>query len=185
MRIRQLAPGAALALAATAACSTDRILEVTPVTVAPASTAVTDPQSAAAAVAGMYSALLNDSYYGGDFVFLGDLSGDNASHSGTFPTLRSADQNNLVADNASIRDTWALLYQGINAANSVLERMPDATYLAEATRSQYVGEAFFLRALGHHNAAKFWGAVPVVLKPVSGPAEAGEVTRADTATVYL
>jgi hypothetical protein len=184
MRIRQLAPAAILALAATAACSTDRILSVTPTTVAPAGSAVSDPQSAAAAVAGMYDPLQDDNYYGGDFVVFGDLSGDNVQHSGTFVSYRETEQNNILADNVTIASIWREIYRGVNAANNVLAKIPGATYLAAATRNQYVGEAYFMRALGHHNAQKFWGAVPLVLKPVDTPAEAGEVTRSDTGAVY-
>lgn len=183
MRLQQLAPGALLALAAVG-CNPDRVLSTTPTTRAPAETAVNDPVSAAAAVAGMYDALQASAYYGADFVIFGDLSSDNTAHSGTFGTYRAADLNNLLADNGTVAGTWRAIYAGINNANQVLAKFPAATYLSAATRNQDLGEAYFLRALGHHNAMKYWGAVPVVTTPVTSPAEAATVTRADTAAVY-
>ncbi|WP_284350484.1 RagB/SusD family nutrient uptake outer membrane protein [Roseisolibacter agri] len=183
MRIRQWASGALLALAAVG-CSADDILTTPPTTAVAATTAITDPVSAAAAVAGMYDALGSGRYYGTDFVIFGDLSSDNTSHSGTFSTYRNADQNALLADNTTTAGIWRQIYTGINTANNVLARMPDATYLTTALRDQYKGEAYFLRALGHHNATKLWGAVPVVTQPTTSAEEAGQVARADTATVY-
>lgn len=186
MRLRQLAPAAALLpLLAAAGCTPDKALSVQPTNVVAAPVAVTDAVSAGAAVAGMYTALQDASYYSTDFTVLGDLSGDNTRHSGTFITYRQADQNNLLADNGTIAGVWRAIYGGINRANSVLARLPGTTaYLDDATRNQYAGEALFLRALGHHNATKLWGAVPVVLTPINVPADAGNVVTADTAAVY-
>ncbi|AHG89761.1 RagB/SusD domain-containing protein [Gemmatirosa kalamazoonensis] len=183
MRIRALAPVTLLALAA-AGCSADKILTTPPTTVVAAQTAVTDAVSAAAAVTGMYDALQSGSYYGTDFVILGDLASDNTQHSGTFSTYRQTDQNLLIADNSTVAGIWRAIYAGINNANNVLAKMPDASFLDAKTRNQYVGEAYFLRALGLHNATKFWGAVPIVTAPVADAAEAGNVARSDTAKVY-
>lgn len=191
MRLRQLAPAAALLpLLAAAGCNPDKVLSVQPSNVVAAPRAISDAVSASAAVAGMYTNLQFDPnqtpwYYSSDFTVLGDLSGDNTRHSGTFITYRQADQNNLLADNGTIATMWRAIYAGINAANSVLAQLPKTTaYLDSTARKQYAGEAFFLRALGHHNATKLWGAVPVVLAPISTPADAGQVVTSDTAAVY-
>jgi hypothetical protein len=171
-------------LALSAGCSADKILTSKPTTTVPAETAVNDPVSAAAAVSGMYDALQSGSYYGTDFVILGDLASDNTQHSGTFATYRATDLNNLLADNTTTAGIWRAIYSGINNANQVLQKLQTAPYLTDAVRNQYLGEAYFLRALGHHNATKLWGAVPVVTAPVSTPTEAAGVVRADTSKVY-
>lgn len=172
------------ALAALTACDPDRVLSPAPTTVVAAETAITDPVSAAAAVAGMYGTLADGAYYGTDFVVLGDLSSDNTQHSGTFQTYRQADQNGLLADNTAIAGVWRAIYEGINAANNVIARLGTAAYLDEETRDQYLAEGYLMRALGHHNATKYWGRVPVITSPTTTPAAAAAVTRADTAAVY-
>jgi hypothetical protein len=51
-------------------------------------------------------------------------------------------------------------------------------------RDQLLGEAYFIRALGLHNATRLWGAVPIVTTLITSPQEAAQATRAPVADVY-
>ncbi|HST61023.1 MAG TPA: hypothetical protein VLK84_20130, partial [Longimicrobium sp.] len=120
MRLKFLLP--ALLVAGAAGC--DGLLDTDPVDQLPVDQAITTPDGARTALAGAYNALQSTSYYGGDFLFLGDLSADNAVHVGTFQTFDDADVNQLRADNTTIESVWDAMYIGINRANVLLQQVP-------------------------------------------------------------
>ena len=88
-----------LLLAFAAGCN--NVLDVHPINEVDESQAITTPAGARAAVAGLYDALQggntdpaatqNIGYYGGQLLFLGDLSADDVEHTGTFTTYRQMD----------------------------------------------------------------------------------------------
>jgi hypothetical protein len=168
-----------------------QILDVKPINEVAEEAAITSPAGARAALAGMYDGLQSTSYYGGTFVFFGDLSSDDVRHTGTFTTYRLADNNQLTADNATIETLWDGLYRVVGRANVIIARVPGVAALDPVERDQILGEAHFARALTFHNLVKFWGeqspsgiGVPIPLVPVSDIPTASQVTRATTAQVY-
>jgi hypothetical protein len=179
MRIR-LAVAFAL-VASLAACSS--ILDENPEDELPIDRAITDADGARTALAGAYNVLQSDSYYGGDFVFFGDLVADNAVHTGTFTSYGLADANEFRADNATVYDIWAVLYDGINRVNHILEKVPSLPDLEETEKNEILGEARFLRALHYHNLVKLYGDVPLRLQSVSLD-EAPDIARSPVAEVY-
>ena len=167
------------------------VLDVHPINDVGEDQAISTPGGARAAVAGMYDALQDFSYYGGELFFFGDLSGDDVEHTGTFTTYRQIDQNDITSDNGSIEGFWDGLYKGIGRANIVIEKVPLVTALDPAERDVMLGEAHFVRALTLHNLVKFWGdtatagmGVPIVLIPPPDIASTGTATRATTGEVY-
>ncbi len=179
-----------LLVAALATGCTD-FLDVHPVNDVDESQAITTPASARAAVAGMYDALQDFSYYGGELVFFGDLSGDDVQHVGTFTTYRQLDQNDITSDNGSVEGFWDGLYKAVGRANTVILRIPGVPGLTAGERDQMLGEAHFIRALTYHNLVKFWGdtapgglGVPIVLVPPTDIQSTSLVTRATSGAVY-
>jgi hypothetical protein len=160
------------------------ILDQEPTGQGPAEDAIIDAQGAHAALAGAYAGLQSDSYYGADFVFFGDLPTDNADHTGTFTSYGQADANQLRADNATVYDIWAAIYDPINRVNNILLKVPALTDLDETEKNEILGEAYFLRALHYHNLVKFYGDVPIRLVPVNNLDEAADAVRAPVAEVY-
>lgn len=170
------------------------VLDVKPINQVPEEIAVTTPAGARAALAGMYDGLQSTSYYGGTFVFFGDLSGDDVRHTGTFTTYRLADNNQLSSDNTTIAGLWDAMYGAVGRANVLISRVPeiqtsDPTWPAE--RDEILGEAYFVRALTFHDVQTLWGeqapggmGVPIPLVPVSDIPSASQVTRATTGEVY-
>lgn len=181
MRIRHLLLLTAL-LAAGAGCKST--LDVDPTTVVPDDKAISDAVSARAALAGAYDALQSTSYYAEVMLTWGELSADNASHSGTFTSYADADQNVLTSDNGQIESTWDAIYDAINRTNVLIAKIPDTPGLTDGEKNQIVGEAHFLRALHYHSLVKLWGDVPIRTAPVASITEASEVTRATVAEVY-
>jgi len=182
-RIRFLLPAAVLAAAV--ACSTDDVLSVDPTTVVPADVAITDAVSARAARAGLYDALQEGSYYGESMVSYVELASDNAIHTGTFSTYATQDNMQVTAENTTINAIWVAVYQSIARANAIISKLPTATFnIDESDRDQYIGEAYLIRALGHHNATRLWGDVPIVTEVIASAGQAAEVARSPKAEVY-
>lgn len=170
------------ALFAVAGC--ESALEVDPVTVVPEEDAVVDAVSARAALAGAYDAMQSGDYYGEVMFTWGELSADNAQHSGTFTSYADADQAVITSDNGQVEGTWDAIYDAINRANVLIQRLPALTNMDAAERDQMIGEALFIRALGYHNLVKLWAGVPIRTTPVASIEDAANVSRATVAEVY-
>ena len=187
MRYRHILP--ALLLVGAAGC--ESFLDVEPANEVSGERAVSNPTSARAAVAGMYDALQDGSYYGGEFLFFSDLSAEDVEHTGTFTDYADADANDLTADNGSVENIWDALYQTVGRANFVLDRLPGVAGIDADEKAQLRGEAHFIRALAYHDLVKTFGGpapgdlgVPIVLKPVTDLGEASKVTRQTVGAVY-
>lgn len=73
--------------------------------------------------------------------------------------------------NESPQQIWTSCYDGIEKANWIIEKVPNASM--DATRkNQIIGEAYFLRAFYHWTATKNFGDVPVKIKASVTEAEA-------------
>ncbi|TMQ02940.1 MAG: hypothetical protein E6J91_49205 [Deltaproteobacteria bacterium] len=186
MNCKSLLPAVLVLVAA--GCNS--ILDVKPINEISEQAAITSPAGARAALAGMYDGLQSTGYYGGTFVFFGDLSGDDVRHTGTFTTYRLADNNQLTADNTTIQGLWDAMYRVVGRANVLIARVPtlsttDPTWPAE--RDEIMGEAYFVRALTFHDVQTLWGeqapsgmGVPIPLVPVSDIPSSSQITRATT-----
>lgn len=84
--------------------------------------------------------------------------------------------------NESPQQIWTSCYDGIEKANWIIEKVPDASMDA-ARKMQIVGEAYFLRAFYHWMAAKNFGDIPVKIKASVTEAEA-IVGKSPKAEVY-
>jgi hypothetical protein len=180
-RLRHLLTG--LALAATAA-GCDSALQTEPVDRVPSENEIVDGPTARAALIGEYDGLQALSYYGRNFLVLGDLSADNARHRGTFQYLGEVDRNQLKADNTAVTGVWGAIYSALARTNTVLAKVPAITDLSATEKNEILGESYFLRALHLHNLTKFWGDVAMPLTPITSAAEAATVTRTPAAQVY-
>ena len=163
----------------------DSILDQSPVDELPSDRAITTAEGARAALAGAYNALQSLRYYGGDFLFFGDLSADNAVNTGTSTSFALADANLLRADNGTNQLIWNALYDGINRVNNILEKVPPLTDLEDTEKNQILGEAHALRALHLHNLVKFYGDVPIRTTPAVSIEEAAQIVRSPAADVYI
>jgi hypothetical protein len=180
MRLTLIIPS--LLVLAAAGCSS--VLDSEPVYELPDEEAITNAEGARAALGGAYDALQSSSYYGETYLTFGDLSSDNAWHSGTFTNYGDADQNILTADNGDMELMWAAIYAGIGRVNELIARLPDVGDLEDEERNDILAQAHFLRALNYHNLVKVWGDVPLRLTPPANPEEAAQIARSPVADVY-
>ena len=182
-RTRSLTRLVALAaLASTAAC--DSILQTEPVTSLPQDQMIQDAATATASLTGAYDALQSGSYYGLSALLVGDLAADNAVWSGTYQYLGEMQSNRMQADNSEVSGFWTAIYSSVNRANLLIGVIPTVTTIAEATRADVMGQAYFIRALGFHNLVKYWGPVPIPTKVTTGPDESKGYVRTPVNDVY-
>lgn len=149
-------------------------------------TAITDafyqsPQGFSQAVNASYEELRN---------FYGQEMGLTLTAFGTDEFTKGADGGHkalndyttaLNGDESYFRDSWRSFFRGINTANTVIDRAPNAQ-VTDASRTAAVAEARFLRALYYFNLVRMFGAVPLQLTSTTGPAT--EANREDVAKIY-
>jgi starch-binding outer membrane protein, SusD/RagB family len=144
--------------------SCEDFLKQEPVDIITTGTVIEDGASALAALFGIYSRLQTAGLYGNRMIGVTGAASDELTHSGSFPSIRDFDNNQLTADNAEIRQLWPALFTGIYQANvliSTLESSKVLPRLTAAQRKQYVAEARALRAFLHLEGVKLFGDFPL------------------------
>jgi starch-binding outer membrane protein, SusD/RagB family len=121
-------------------------------------------------IMGSYSSLQSLSYYGRAFIIFGDLSADNLIHppDATNSDYAEIGTNAILPENGAVEGLWASMYDGINVANNVIDKVPGMPDMTEAEKSLALGELYFLRALNHFNLVNLFGGVPIKTSPTVG-----------------
>jgi tetratricopeptide (TPR) repeat protein len=147
---------------------------------------IVDQKSAATALNGVYSALGSSGYYGTSFQSIGYLGGGDIQWTGTQSQVQEFITHNVRADNATISTVWSSIYTTINRANHVLANVPGLTdpLLTSALRNQYLGEAYFVRALAYFDLARTFGGVPLITQPTLTATDNQGLARASQAETY-
>ena len=174
----------ALLLASVLGACDDSFLDVTPVDELAEDVAIVDEESAMAALMGAYSGIQDDFYYGGDYVMWSETLTDNVEHTGTFEEFADGDLLFLTADNGSITGMWENIYDAINRANILIERIPQVEDLSQAQQDEIIGQAHALRALAYFDLVRGYGGVPIVLSPPTDLDDAALIERSPTSEVY-
>ena len=128
----------------------------------PLGTAIQSQADLLVATTGMYSSIRNTDLYGRTLPVKGDLMADNsyvtAANSGRYLTMNNFVFSNTDAYAAAI---WQNAYIAIKFANTIINStLPDTT----ATISEYIGEAYAVRALMHFELVRNYGH-PYTLAP--------------------
>lgn len=139
------------------------------------------------AVLGVYSQLQNRLYYGGDgYAAMAALSSGDHIWVGTLNYYNAFTTHTYRADNTLINNVWNQIFSTINGANNVIDKvgaLPEST-ITPALRNQYIGEAYFVRALAYFDLARAWGNVPLVLKATNTAKDFSGVKQSTKKQVY-
>lgn len=81
--------------------------------------------------------------------------------------LTAASLEDNVADNACLDHYWELFYCATDVCNNALKYVAASDQLDASTKSQYMGEAYFLRAFYYFHMVNIWGAVPYNTEPIT------------------
>lgn len=166
--------------------SCDSFLDVKPKESISDVVTIVDRTSAETAIRGVYSALADGGYYGTSFQSIGYLSGDNIVWTGSQSQVQEFINKRVNADNSTISGAWIAIYRTINRANNVIEKVATVTdpQLTQALKNQYIGEAYFIRALAYFDLARTWGGVPLITKPTVNPTDNVGIARSSQAETY-
>ncbi len=153
-----------LAAGLLAGCNKD-FLDTRPLDQVEASATWKDPALSEAFVTGIYGAL----YEGGfDEQMLASIT-DEAIFTHAGRNINTINQGILNPSNTgwvNRHTDWVNMYNFIRTANIALESLPTAS-LDNALRERLEGEARFLRAYMYHQLLRFYGGVPLIVKPYS------------------
>lgn len=101
-------------------------------------------------------------------------SDDQLGGGGTNDKLMQA-EDLLCNYNADMTNNfWAQRYEGLNRANTLIQALPN-TAMSDALKTQYLGEALFLRAYYYYELASFYGNVPLLTEPSGKMVTQGDV----------
>lgn len=122
--------------------------------------AIQDQKSAEAALNGLYSQLQSGNYYGNNLQIISDVTSDIAQSVGTWDFYREMDTYVTSTGNLESRDLWSQIYTTINHANNIITEVPNLDNVAQNTKDQILGEAYFIRALSYFDLTRTFGGVP-------------------------
>lgn len=161
--------------------SCEDFIKTEPLTIITDDLVVIDATSAEQVLLGAYSALQGANVYGNLTITNAGVLSDELIHSGSFPTVKQMDVNDILADNVTLQGYWQSYYAGIFITNVLLERIENIT-ITPAQKNVIVGQAKFLRSLMLFDLVKMYGAIP--LPKTAGLSELSTIPRTPADDVY-
>ncbi len=151
------------------------------------SQAIIDAGSAGTAANGLFNTLGSSGYYGENFPALSYLSGGDIQWTGSQADASEINKHLTSATNGYVLTAWTSIYETISQANYILADVPKVSdpLFTTATKNQYLGEAYFIRALAYFDLARGWGGVQLILKPTENSTENTNVPRSTQAETYV
>jgi len=164
--------------------SCEKYLTESPFNAIPTEKAITDAGTARAAIIGAYNAV--QGYYASNYPTLGTITADNVVFNGTLSQYLQLDQNAIPTDNAITVPAYQGIYKAINSANSVIAGITNVKdpLLTDTEKSNILGEAYFIRALGYFDLARGWGGVQLQLTPTTNLSSLKGVKRSTLSQTY-
>jgi hypothetical protein len=166
--------------------SCKKFLETQPQLQVDQSQAIINAGSAASAVNGLFNLLASNSYYGSNFQALSYLSGGDIQWTGSQSDPSEITKHLTSSTNGYVQSAWTSIYRTISQANYIIAYVPKVTdpLLTTAARNQYMGEAYFIRALAYFDLARGWGGVQLVLTPTTLPSDNTGIPRSSLTDTY-
>jgi hypothetical protein len=117
---------------------------------------------AVAAVNSIYNRLAVRMYNRGMYI-MADLPADDYKNGQGMPNpfLLDLEFLRMTPENQFVGETWNDHYDGINRANTAINRIPEIE-MNENRKNRLIGEARFIRGLLYFNLVRFFGDVPLV-----------------------
>lgn len=159
--------------------SCEKKLNLTPEQDLTEATIFNSASTARSAVLGIYSTAQTLEFSGSLPQLIDEYMGDNVEFVGSFPTLQEMRDFTTVSTNTNVSGIWQVHYQVITRANKVIAQIGNVPGLTDAEKSQFTGEAKFLRALAYFQLVNQFAqpfqvsngsnlGVPLVLEDFSG-----------------
>lgn len=108
-----------------------------------------------AVINGAYNRMSISTYYGRDYIILGEIFSDNVYSNANSNRFVVEGQMDLNSESVIVNDLWSQMYAVIGSANVVINA--DGITGDQAMIDQIRGEAYAIRALAHFNLVQFYG----------------------------
>ena len=158
----------------------------TPINSLPSNAAIQNEASARAALNGVYDEVQDATLVFDGWLALAQFFSDEANATGTFPTRLEFGNLNVLPANTTMGAVFTDIYDAINVANGVIERIPlveDESFSAES-RADIVGQAKFVRAFCYLHLTTLWRDVPLILMPTEDVGEVLNVAVSSQSDIY-
>ncbi|MBN7813484.1 RagB/SusD family nutrient uptake outer membrane protein [Algoriphagus sp. H41] len=178
-----VAAGAFVMLTA-GSCSSD-FLDLAPISQQNSNNFYKTAEDMGNALTAVYGSLQYSGQYYSSMHVMGDLRSDNTeiTNPNAGADLQAIDNFTNTPVTSISNTTWTGHYQGIQAANIVIEKI-EGVAMDATLKARYIGEAKFLRALMYFNLVRIYGDVPLVTKVINNPQEGYSYGRNSTEEVY-
>ena len=134
-------------------------LETTPKNSLELTFALNTKEGLQATLIAIYNSLQTSGYYGRDFIVIPEVLADNCE-------ITTANSNRFITQGTNTPGAhvgiWTAAYANINRANIILSFI-DNSQASAAEKTQFKGEAYFLRALMYHDLVKAYARSPLFL----------------------
>jgi starch-binding outer membrane protein, SusD/RagB family len=123
-----------------------------------ADTAIKDGAGAESALLGIYSALQQKGYYGGQYPLVGEAMTDNAVTGGyQVISLDELSNKAVTPANILVEDLWLSAYRVVANCNGLLTALPNVEDLTAERKKDIEGQARAIRALAHFDLLRYFG----------------------------
>jgi hypothetical protein len=165
--------------------SCKKYLDVEPFDTVSDENTIFDKASAETAVRGAYRSLASNNYGSGFQNTVLQSGGDIRSLNNAQTDLNVVNYD-LRSDIGFLSTLWSNLYNTINRANHVIEKVPgiEDVKLNNGLKDQLTGEAYFIRALSYFDLGRLFGNVQILLSPTKTVTEGIGVPQSTQAQVY-
>lgn len=96
--------------------------------------------------------------------------------------ITAVSMDNNTADNPCLDQYWEAFFSVVNVVNTAIKYIDSNSNLTSNEKTQYKGEAYFLRAFYYWHMVNLWGAVPYHTSPATEPTSTA--TRDKEEVVY-
>lgn len=138
------------------------------------------------ALIGVYSGL-QDLHGGSNLMYISELMTDNHTIYWQSPTSDEMECNekNITTSNGFVNSVWTVCFAGVSRCNNILMRVDGADF-DNKLKSQYKGEALFLRAYFYFYLVRLFGELPIITSAFRSPNEIASYdwTRKPVTEVY-
>jgi len=141
------------------------------------------------AILAAYSPMIDVEWMGKGWMIT-EIPSDNSQAGGTDPDFTPIDNFTVAADNLPVANYWAIHYRQVTLANVVIEKVTGMD-IPETSKSVFLAEARFLRAVAYFDLVRIYGGVPLITEapsldrelfyPRSSPEDVYELIKADFA----
>ena len=114
--------------------------------------------NAEAALLGLYSAMQQKSYYGGNYTLIADgVSDDGLTGGYNYFSLDEIGNKQVTPANILVQEMYISLYRTVANCNVLLTALPSVTDLKADRKKEIEAQAKTIRALAHFDALRFFG----------------------------